>query len=132
MNLCSFLQEVPEDLLGHVVPPSRALLVLQASRTLRLWGSRLRLPIHVTPSTALVREYRNSVRYVDAFYTVQHFLDRSLHMTASFHIEHFALQNVFVDETSLLVNGIQNDASQRLFRATHCSDEGLAFSRDCP
>ena len=103
MNLCSFLVEIPEDLLGHVVPPSRALLILRASSALRLWGSRLRLPLHVTPSTALVREYGKSERYVDAFHTVQHFLDRSLHMTASFHIEHFALQNIFVDETSLLV-----------------------------
>lgn len=107
MNFCSFLLVIPEDLLGHVVPASRALLVLRASRALRLWGSRLRLPVHVTPSTALVCEYRNSVRYVDAFYAVQHFLDRSLHMTASFHIEHFALQNIFVDETSLLVQTLK-------------------------
>lgn len=107
MNLCSFLLVVPEDLLGHVVPPSRALLVLRASKGLRDWGSRLRLPVHVTPSTALVREYRNSVRYMDAFCAVQHFLDRSLHMTASFHIEHFALQNIFVDETSLLVETLK-------------------------
>lgn len=120
MNLCSFLQEAPEDLLGHVVPPSRALLVLQASRTLRLWGSRLRLPIHVTPSTALVREYRNSVRYVDAFYTVQHFLDRSLHMTASFNIEHFALQNVFVDETSLLVETLKRCPRLKVLHLHNC------------
>jgi len=107
MNICSFLLLIPEDLLGHVVPASRALLILRASRALRLWGSRLRLPLHVTPSTALVREYGNSQRYMDAFLAVQHFLKRSLHMTASFHIEHFALQNMSVDETSLLVQTLK-------------------------
>jgi Ran GTPase-activating protein (RanGAP) involved in mRNA processing and transport len=107
MNLCSFLLVIPEDLLAHVVPASRALLVLQANHALRAWGSRLRLSVHVTPSAALVREYNNSTRYVDSFYTAQHFLDRSLHMTAGFHIEHFALENVSVDETSLLAKMLQ-------------------------
>lgn len=107
MNLCGFLLAVPEDLLVHVVPRARTLLLLRASRGLRKWGSALRLPVHVTPSTAQQREYKNAVRYVDAFNAVQKFLDRSLHMTASFHIEHFALQNMNVDETSLLVQTLK-------------------------
>lgn len=145
MNLCSFLLAVPEDLLGHVVPPSRSLLVTQVSRAIRLWGSQLRLPIHVTPSTALVREYNNSLRYVDAFYTVQYFLDRSLHVTTIFHIEHFALQNVSVDETSLLVktlkrcprlkvlhlhnNRMNEDKMHALLSAVPASLEVLRFTK---
>jgi Ran GTPase-activating protein (RanGAP) involved in mRNA processing and transport len=143
MNLCSFLLVIPEDLVGHVVPASRALLVLQANRALRVWGSRLRLSVHVTPSAALVLKY--NTRYVDSFHTVQHFLERSLHMTASFHIEHFALQNVDVDETSLLVkmlkqsprlkvlhlhnNRMNEDKMHALLSVVPASLEVLRFTR---
>ena len=108
MDLCSFLLTIPEDLLPHVLPCSRTLLVLMTNKTLYDCGPRLRLPIHVTPSKALAREYNEWGRMsFERSYTVQYFLDRSVSMSVHFHIAHFVLQNIGVDDATLLVKMLE-------------------------
>ena len=104
MDLCSFLLAIPEDLLPDVLPCNRTLLVLMTNRALYDCGPRLRLPIHVTPSKALAREYNEWGRLsFERSCTVQYFLDRSVSMSVHFHIAHFTLQNIGVDDATLLI-----------------------------
>ena len=104
MDLCSFLLAIPEDLLPDVLPCNRTLLVLMTNRALYDCGPRLRLPIHVTPSKALAREYNEWGRLsFQRSCTVQYFLDRSVSMSVHFHIAHFTLQNIGVDDATLLI-----------------------------
>lgn len=104
MDLCSFLLAIPEDLLPDVLPCNRTLLVLMTNRALYACGPRLRLPIHVTPSKALARECNEWGRLsFERSCTVRFFLDRSVSMSVHFHIAHFTLENIRVDDATLLI-----------------------------